>query len=863
MSPLPALPAVLFGLVLVLAPGLSLLALLGRRRERLALDEALYLAVGLSVAGSAWLALMLAETGTFSMGGAAGLVGAACAIALLLGRRRLVWPLPRPRRWRELVPATLLLALSVVLLARPSEYIVGGRDPGAYVAAMGVIARSGGLVYTDPAVLSIPEQDVALFYRHPDNPAFSWARFMGFDLESPRSGRVFPQFFHLFPAFGAYLFRAMGEFGALSTPCVFGVLGGLGVFFTFRRLFGEQAALITALLLNLNVLHVWFGRYPVSEGMSQFLVFLGLFGFVLWEERAGKAFAVIAGAALGLALLVRIDSVLVVVPLALFLWVRRAQGALTWRDALPLLLPFGLLASHATVHGLVFAPRYVHDILTRPYWRYPPVVWALAGALALAALLAADRIGPSVVAWCAQRADRLRAALIGVLLLAALYAYFVRPLLSAWAGGDGNLPGTALQDSGWLRALHGLGFRRLAAHDAQSLVRLGWVVSPPALLLALLGLVLTLRSWQSRFLFPLLMAATISGFYFYKIRVFNDYPFAFRRFWPVTLPFLLALATLALMRLAARGGLRRAAAIVLGGAVLASYANQTRTVVDYVDWRGTVGFVRDLARRFGRQDIVIFEQPKSIHLLSLPLWATHGVHTLELARFDPDPDRLQHLVERWRHRYRNIYFAHTYNTDLCGLFLERVEPHLSFGTYEWYAYNERPALPELRSLHFSLSRVVPPGELQVPPLPEVDVGGPDDVLVSGFFGKEGGARRRYRWTGSCGSVYLPGARGASRLTITAAAEQRPDVATVSVSLAGTALGEFVTGPSWRRHTFTLPAEPLPDPLVLRLDVPSWRPANVLPGSNDIRDLGVMIDRIELDRDDTVGDGRIPPPTPGG
>ena len=44
-----------------------------------------------------------------------------------------------------------------------------------------------------------------LFYRNPQRPDFSWSRFMGLDLERPSTGRVYPQFFHLFPVFGAYL----------------------------------------------------------------------------------------------------------------------------------------------------------------------------------------------------------------------------------------------------------------------------------------------------------------------------------------------------------------------------------------------------------------------------------------------------------------------------------------------------------------------------------------------------------------------------------------------------------------------------------------------------------------------------------
>ena len=66
---------------------------------------------------------------------------------------------------------------------------------------------------------------------------------------------------------------------------------------------------------------------------------------------------------------------------------------------------------------------------------------------------------------------------------------------------------------------------------------------------------------------------------------------------------------------------------------------------------------------------------------------------------------------------------------------------MSFGTYEWErAYARKPRGPEPRALHFRISRVVPPEDLQVPPLREIDVGGSDDLQVSGFYDKEGGGR---------------------------------------------------------------------------------------------------------------------------
>jgi hypothetical protein len=315
----------------------------------------------------------------------------------------------------------------------------------------------------------------------------------------------------------------------------------------------------------------------------------------------------------------------------------------------------------------------------------------------------------------------------------------------------------------------------------------------------------------------------------------------------------LALAAFALARVGRRGGWRRTLAAGLAAVLLVAFLRDTAPTVRsrgewYREWPGAVRFVDDVARRFGPEDVVIFEQPRSIHLLSLPLWAVHGVNAIELARFNPDPDRLQHLVRAWRGAYRNIYFVHTYSTDLCGLFLERVEEH-SFGSFEFErAYGRPPRGPEFKSLRFTISRVVLPEELQVPALPEVDVGGSDDVQVSGFHDKEGGADHTYRWSGSCASIYLPAARPGSTVVVTASAGRRPPwkPATVRARLGRTSIGAFTAGPGWQDFRLAVPPDADAHPPVLRLDVEGWRPANTERGSDDVRDLGVMVDRVRVE-----------------
>ena len=847
MNLVPPGPAALAGFVLFLVPGLSFLALLPRRdREALALDEAGFLAVAGSIAAAAWTGLLLAELGRFSLLTAATLLALGSLVAVIFGRERLAWPCRWPTGWRELAPGLVVLALALGLDARPTEYLVGGRDPGTYVAAMALIGRSGGIVYTDPVVLAIPPQDVELFYRNPAAPDFSWGRFMGFPLERPQTGRVIPEFFHLFPSFGAYLFQAMGVKGALASPPVFGILGTLGAFLVFRRLFGPPTAVLAALLLVLNEVQVWFARYPVAEPMSQFLIFLGLLAFAHWEERGSPAFGLLAGFALGLSLLVRVDSVLLALPLLLYLLIRRAHRDLPLRTALPLLLPFLLLLGHAGIHGAFFARKYLLSIADRPYWRQPPAVW-LAGALLAVALAAAVHIyGPLLVRRLEAHGEALRLLLMVGIAGLALYAYFLRPWLSIWAGADGNDASLALMDPGWLARL---GFHRLAAHDAQAFLRLGWFVTPLGLWLGVLGLLLALRRWDSRQLFPVLLVLSFSLFYFYKIRVWNDYYFALRRFVPVILPFLLGFAALFLTRMAAGGRRRRWLAGALALGLIGCFLRSTLPLARYRDWPNAVRFVNDVARHFGPDDVVIFEQAQSIHLLSLPLWAVHGKNVLELARFKPDPVRLKHLVETWQGRYKSVYFVQTYRSgsDFCGIFLEQGQ-RFSFGSFEWErAYGAKPRGPQPRALEFTVSRVVPPETLQVPALPEVDIGGSDEVQISGFFDKEGGGDLTYRWTGPCASVYLPGARPGATLSLRVATGQRPLSAPVAVkvSLSGVSLGEFEAGSEFVDHALTLPAPLPPGPPVLRLQVPSWRPANVLPGATDTRDLGVMVDRVRV------------------
>ena len=157
---------------------------------------------------------------------------------------------------------------------------------------------------------------------------------------------------------------------------------------------------------------------------------------------------------------------------------------------------------------------------------------------------------------------------------------------------------------------------------------------------------------------------------------------------------------------------------------------------------------------------------------------------------------------------------------------------------------------------FSLSRVVEPETLRVTTEPLIDIGGSGDPQTSGFFESEATGERTYRWTGGClddrgnatGSIYVPAATGGARLRIRSTAHLRPSTAKPAHVLAffdGVPVGEFTADGTWRDFEITLP-DPLPKgSKILRLDVPAWRPSNTDPLATDTRDLGIMVDSVEV------------------
>jgi hypothetical protein len=141
------------------------------------------------------------------------------------------------------------------------------------------------------------------------------------------------------------------------------------------------------------------------------------------------------------------------------------------------------------------------------------------------------------------------------------------------------------------------------------------------------------------------------------------------------------------------------------------------------------------------------------------------------------------------------------------------------------------------------------------PVIDLDVGFQDDLNVVRFHAKEKDGRgTTFRWSRDRSYISLLGLRPESRtLELVLSDGHRPPrvpPARVQVLLNDQPLGELQVQPDFHNYTLAIPADLAAaaangdGPARLTLVTNIWRPHDVL-GTPDDRDLGVMVDRVDV------------------
>lgn len=600
-----AVPALVF---ILLVPGfLTLQLILSTRKSAIASDETVdasklltageqvFWTVALGTFEAGWLALLLAEWGQFSIELALLLLLAwSVGVGVWLwgrGYRQAWWREKfknmRPRLGKERLQGWLLAGIiagsTFLFFLAPHETILGGQDSGVYFNTGASIAITGRIISTDPLVPVInqtaqdpkvgpivisqflsgvaKQESRFLFVRNYRLPGF----FIYNNLQGISTGEVVPSFFHLYPAYLALGFGLDGSRGITFVTPFLGVMAVFALYLTAQRLFPTRKqrwiAPAAALFTALNAIQVWFARQTLWEMLGAFLIFSGIYGFLLMlrplrlaevEDEQGHATAhtpspalarlgaLGVGISFGLICLAHAQFPFLVWPLAPYLlWVRltrRWQAHHWW-----LLGSFAVLALHAVIHIRLFSLGYFEGIYHNIIVFYQQIIGLIigVGAVGLFLFLLVDAMPGRVrtfEGWL-QRHWRVIGGGLAVLTLVYLvYNYFLR-VYGISTDGQGNYPTWYWSLSSYIGAPATEGPER-------TLVRIGWYFSPPAMLLIFAGLVwLVWRRLNSRTAIFMAILAGITIFFIDTNYTQEHYIYSLRRFAVVTVPgFSIALA---------------------------------------------------------------------------------------------------------------------------------------------------------------------------------------------------------------------------------------------------------------------------------------------------------------------------------
>jgi len=643
----------------------------------------LFAGLSLGLAAIGWTALALAELGWFSTGRLAALWLVAVLLLAFAGRRRLGRGLralkpaaegPAPDRLNvlgdlrlspclEAAGLVVWLAAATWLFFRPHEFVMGGADAGVYVNMAAQVADQGNLLIDDPTLAALdPALYPSLLRERQPGEGTPYYLFPGFNVVEEPAGRVIPDFFHLFPVWQAVVYGASGVWATLLMPGLWALLGCLAVYLTVRQAAGWPVAMLALAGLSVNALQVWFARYPVTETLTQYLLWTGLWAFGAWlsGRRPVALWGLLAGLALGQVLLVRIDMIfLLALPVltAGWLWLRhrapekgtgpagRRQEGVLW-----FFLPAALLTAHMALHTLFISTPYFArianyvSVMLKRFWAIPAALAVVAAAGLLLAFLYRRRPQPFWDAWRRYRRALLGTAGLLVLLLTA-YGWFVRPVY-----------GAAPSFVDWYSD------QRIVLTDRENLRRLGWYLSPLGVWLGAAGIALLL--WRVKRVAVAVVGVGLffSVLYLWRIQATPHQIYAMRRYLPVTLPFFVVGGAYLMGWLAARP--RRwmqALALALAIAWLGGMAWSARGFISHVDNRGFISQLEELNNQLGRNSVLVVNDQAPVgmgDLVGTPLHFLYGHDVFTLREPQAlDEAALTQQIGAWQSAGRDVYWV--------------------------------------------------------------------------------------------------------------------------------------------------------------------------------------------------------------
>lgn len=794
--------------------------------------ERWFLRAALAVGAAAWVGLLIAELGRLRVGLLVALLAAGAAA--VAAHARFVRP-PRPAP-RQRIGRHGLLAFGAVTLAAgflffpPYETVVSGGDATVYLSLGRKIAETGALVFDDPLLRELPVEarEYLFLNRQPGDFGLGrYARFPGgFTIADIGESQVSAGFSPLYPVLTALLHQAYPPRGALFVAPLFAVLSVGGLFLVVAHVGGVRAGLLAALLCAVSLPQVWFARYPVPETVAQFFVVAGLLALLAAFRGDRPWLAAAAGGFFGLACFAKIDMVVLLsaalAAFAAWRFLARPEGG--GRCVVFLLAAFGLALAHNGVHYALYPSDYtlyVRQLLERS----SVLAWSAGAAAGLAALL----LAAAGAALLAVRGGRRlgpaasRAAGLGLLgLLAAYGAVYATTVPGRWP---------------------------------DPLFWLSWYLSWPVLGLCLAGLVWLL--WSGRagranqgLAFLLILTGVVSLHYLYDPLEPGDHIWSMRRFVPVVLPGMLAVAAMGACRLLewVYFEFRVVAATALAALLAGLVGGPSTSVLGEPLWAGGLDQSAAVARAFPDDAAVLVSPELAGTHIQTSLGYLHDLDAVLVQQDEPGAD-LRAVMLDWLEGGRPVFIVvgqRGFSVQAPDLVLsEAGEASIGLRTLE----QTRDRAPrDVVDLDVGLRILRAARSDPANPRTAIDVGNPLDDMVAGLRGFHGpeqdGNADSFRWSGDMASITVP---GGARIRLVVAGARPPGVEPAEISLSAgphRIAYRLAVGNAPQTVTLDLPESERSGSTELTIRSTAFQPQS-LGLSSDTRILGVRVYRVDV------------------
>lgn len=539
----------------------------------------------------------------------------------------------------------LLLLVGLLLFAWPAEHFPLLGDSAIYPNTAALLARTGGFVYHyDPLDgLNLPQKQ--LFYIPSDRQlpyvqiqSYRGLLYGAYYVMDPEQNVVMSSRQPLVIVWMALFHMVLGPKGMLLVPPLFGAASLVVLYVLGRRLFGPAPAALATLLLGISFPQLHFSRTPYAEIVGQFFILVSMAGWVIYLQTRRLIYSLLGIAALAVAFAARIDAVIGLIPLALFIAIlvlhRDWRGAFSSTGWAVLMAGFALWTANwpyigATAELLrVGQLRFLSQLSTGEI-----AMFGGGGLLGLLMVgLVARLLGPI-------RSGRVVRWLFSLFVIAGLvYGLHIRPLIPETVMVRGELRPT---------------------YNEEIMAVTAKYISPLLFWAAALGLVVV--AWQKRVRSEhgLLggFVISFSAVFFWKYTTARVYPVALRRLVPEVLPGMMLLAAFALCWL----GRRRRwwwLAVVLAGMLAALLLGVAGPYWFYHESAGTWDFLNTLAERLPEDAVILFEPQQGesvVGWFAAPLWSFYDRQALLLNNGELDGTTLQEAICYWTARGKEVY----------------------------------------------------------------------------------------------------------------------------------------------------------------------------------------------------------------